>query len=418
MNFKHFPNPSELEKELISKFPTGKFAGKKKRPERGDDTKVVRASLLRALVLDQIEGITADPKGLRLAGAFITEELELDDSFIRIPLWFSDCLFEKSASLIDANVPALYLPGCDLPHLNAERLRCKGDVQLTSSFLARDGVNFRGAEISGQLNCNKGTFRSTRGRALNCDAARIGGDVFLRNEFVAKGEVNFVRARIEGNLRFEKAKLKGAVSLEAARIGEGLFFREVTGQVSTLNLTDASAGVLRDDKKSWQDAVRSYRLQGFRYDRVDSDMRVRERIEWLETKHDAPLPGFEKHEDPRTQFAPQPYTWLASVLQKEGRRQGAVEVRFEREARLAQVAYDRVRHESPVEPWHDLRLALAAIRFGASKLSRLVFGYGYKPIRAFWTVAGIVTATALLYAQVYATGQMAPNSDVVLTSAD
>ncbi|MEO1797612.1 MAG: hypothetical protein AAFR53_11435, partial [Pseudomonadota bacterium] len=82
------------------------------------------------------------------------------------------------------------------------------------------------------------------------------------------------------------------------------------------------------------------------------------------------------------------------------------------------VAYDRVRHERPVEPWHDVRLALAASRFGVSKLSRLVFGYGYKPIRALWTVAGIVALTALLYAQVYATGQMAPNSDVVLTSAD
>ncbi|MEO0699961.1 MAG: hypothetical protein AAFY81_09655, partial [Pseudomonadota bacterium] len=449
--------------------------------------KVVRASLLRALLLDHIEGITADPKGLQLAGARITEQLDLEACNVPVSIGLFSCLFAEDVVLVDTNIAALYLSGSHLQQIDAERLLCHGPVHLRSGFQVANGANFRrarisgalecdggifnntdgialdchatrigadvflregftsegevnlvGAEIIGQLDCTDGAFKSTKGFALNCDAARIGADVFLCNEFLSAGEVilrraaitgqlnctggtflnadgcalncdavqigadvflrdgfsaegivDFERARVEGNLQIGRAQLTGAVGIAAARIGEGLFLRELGGEVSMMDLKDTSAGVLRDDRESWKH-VDSYRLQGFRYDRVDSNMRVHERIAWLEGKDDAPLPGHEARNDPPRQFAPQPYTWLASVLQKEGRRQGAVEVRFEREARLAQVAYDRVRHERPVEPWHDLRLALAAIRFGASKLSRLVFGYGYKPIRALWTVADAI----------------------------
>jgi hypothetical protein len=51
-------------------------------------------------------------------------------------------------------------------------------------------------------------------------------------------------------------------------------------------------------------------------------------------------------------------------------------------------------------------------------LFRWMFGYGHAPARVFWWIGGLVALTALLFGHIYDMGQMAPNSAVILTSAD
>ena len=48
-------------------------------------------------------------------------------------------------------------------------------------------------------------------------------------------------------------------------------------------------------------------LSSFRYDRIESEMDVAERLEWL-AKHDNSVPH----------FTPQPYVQLANVLRQNG----------------------------------------------------------------------------------------------------
>jgi len=49
---------------------------------------------------------------------------------------------------------------------------------------------------------------------------------------------------------------------------------------------------------------------------------------------------------------------------------------------------------------------------------RLMFGYGHRPARVFLALVPFWCGVAALYGYIYSVGQMAPNSDVVLTSAD
>jgi hypothetical protein len=49
---------------------------------------------------------------------------------------------------------------------------------------------------------------------------------------------------------------------------------------------------------------------------------------------------------------------------------------------------------------------------------RLVFGYSHMPALALIWIGAIWLLASVLYGSVFAAGQMAPNSDVILTSAD
>ena len=60
----------------------------------------------------------------------------------------------------------------------------------------------------------------------------------------------------------------------------------------------------------------------------------------------------------------------------------------------------------------------AEIAYGLSSLFRWVFGYGHLPALVLWFVGGLWLFSVLLYSGVFLSGQMAPNSAVVLTSAE
>jgi hypothetical protein len=144
----------------------------------------------------------------------------------------------------------------------------------------------------------------------------VGADVFLRDGFQATGNLNLRRARITGNLQIIKAEINGLVDLQSGRVDEGFFWKNISGDVTTLDLTETSVGVLRDDLESW-DAVKRSRLKEFRSDGIDSDIRVRYRIEHL-----APT------KDQVATFDPQPHTQLAKTLSTHGQPVGAARVRF------------------------------------------------------------------------------------------
>ncbi|MDG1408072.1 MAG: hypothetical protein P8Q50_09655 [Octadecabacter sp.] len=311
-----FKNLSPLEEELLQKAPIGQMIGQMVLPEEEDASKRVRADLLHALLLGEIDDVPLHPKGARLRAAWIDGDLDFEGCEFSRPVKLFTCRFSGEVVFLDAHVPSLYLSGSDVANLILHRLRSDGDVHLRQGFRAQAGVNLGGAQITGSLTCDGGHFENVEGRALHCNGMTVGADVFLRDGFQATGNLNLRRARITGNLQIIKAEINGLVDLQSGRVDEGFFWKNISGDVTTLDLTDTSVGVLRDDLESW-DAVKRSRLKGFRYDGIDSDIRVRYQIEHL-----APT------KDQVATFDPQPHTQLAKTLSTHGQPVGAARVRF------------------------------------------------------------------------------------------
>jgi hypothetical protein len=311
-----FKNLSPLEEELLQKAPTGQMIGQMVLPDEEDASNRVRADLLHALLLGEIDDVPLHPKGVRLRGAWIDGDLASEGCEFSRPVKLFTCRFSGEVVFLDAHVLALYLSGSDVANLILHRLRSDGDVHLRQGFRAQAGVNLGGAQITGSLTCDGGHFENVEGRALHCNGMTVGADVFLRDGLQATGNLNLRRARITGNLQIIKAEINGLVDLQSGRVDEGFFWKNISGDVTTLDLTETSVGVLRDDLESW-DAVKRSRLKEFRSDGIDSDIRVRYRIEHL-----APT------KDQVATFDPQPHTQLAKTLSTHGQPVGAARVRF------------------------------------------------------------------------------------------
>ncbi|MDU8911751.1 hypothetical protein [Aestuariicoccus sp. MJ-SS9] len=108
---------------------------------------------------------------------------------------------------------------------------------------------------------------------------------------------------------------------------------------------------------------------------------------------------------------------MAKVLRDSGAPQGAARVLTERDRRVLRATYDRRKAAM------DGTLATGWPSFTASLRHRLVdapfgwvFGYGHRPARALLWVVGIVLINWWLYFHTYENHQMAPDSDIVLTS--
>jgi hypothetical protein len=182
------------------------------------------------------------------------------------------------------------------------------------------------------------------------DGANVKGGLFLRDGFHAKGEVRLLGAQIAGDLDCSSGKF-GSIRVQRATVAGGLFWRGVeTAETTTLDLTNASAGSLIDDEKSWPAKGKLF-LDGFVYGHIsgDSPRDAETRLRWLE------------RQDP---FTPKPYRQLAKVLREAGDDSGARKVLFEMERR---------RRGAEDRSWYTWLWGCVL---------RLTVGYGVYPLRA------------------------------------
>ena len=152
-------------------------------------------------------------------------------------------------------------------------------------------------------------------------------DVFLRTGFEARCWVDLKRAEIAGNLQMSAATLNTGLDAKGMRVRAGFIWKDVTGDGIEVDLIGAHVGTLVDSPGSWQ-SVKMLRLSSFRYDRIESDMDVQERLDWL-AKHDATA----------RRFTPQPYVQLANVLRRQGFTGDAARVLVRREDKKRRQEY-------------------------------------------------------------------------------
>jgi hypothetical protein len=188
--------------------------------------RVVAAALLADLLTSP--GSSAPPKALRLAGARIVGVLDLEAATLICPLLLCDCSFEQHVNLVEAQAPAVRLPGCHLPVLYAAQLKTRGNVELGNGFTAR-GVDLSGAHIGGNLTFSgdddgpAAHLSNPGGHALFAQGLTVDGNMWCRAGFTADGEVDLMGARIGAELSFSGSNLTnpGGIALQAQGVEVG-----------------------------------------------------------------------------------------------------------------------------------------------------------------------------------------------------
>lgn len=171
--------------------------------------RTVRAELLVELLTGQRKPPGApQARMLKLSGARITGTLDLEAATLACPLRLQDCYLEQPIRLREARAPAVRLPGCHLPGLEAGDLETHGILALNDGFTAHGEVNLVGARIGGQLYGDGAVLINPRGRALFADWLTANQGVHC-HRLLARGEVRLPGARISGTVEFDAADLTG-----------------------------------------------------------------------------------------------------------------------------------------------------------------------------------------------------------------
>ena len=492
--------PTKAEKTVLAHAKAGTVAPISPfgvRPQEPSPITRIRAGLIRFLMLGGDDAYPIHPRGVLIQGAWIAGKLDMEACETQLDLKLWACHFDTAPDFDDAHVGGLYMPGCHLPGMRGQRMRLEENLHLRAlprdkseplPFVATGSVDIAGAWIAGPLDCSGGRFYGAKGAALRGEAMTVGADVFLRNSFHATGkvilsraaitgqfscvggrfdgageaamdgdamsvgadvflsdgfhatgEVNLIRAKIIGNLRATDAQIEGVFDLGSARVGEGLFFKNVLGvgfdgpwlmgkspsspSVDTsrlvVDLTEAEAGVLADDASSWGQ-VQALRLSGFRFRSVQSRMTAAERAKLLKRSHQDELAvtasGKRHFRGKPNDFDPRAYGELARAYLRQGERKAAALVLEAREDRSRDAELRRAQAEEM--PGGGLAVLGARLRWIAMWVFKALFGYGHRPARIFWTLIPLWVLLAWFFDTVFDKGQFAPNSDSILTSAE
>lgn len=417
-------------------------------PDVEDDTRRVRAELIRYLLLGGPDAPRMHEKGLRLAGAWVVGALDLEGCRVPRDIGLLDCRFESTPVLLSAIIDTLSFDGSDLPGLIADRLDARGDLLFRAATIhgpiqlrgarvggdlvfdgatldsprghvlraerisVRGGALFRGASVRGGIAVPGGriggdldligmTIESTDAPAIKADSTQIDGDVTLRLATVA-GAVSIVTSRIGGDIDLTGATIRAldpvAIDLGRTSVAGAFFLRDGAKVTGTLSLNGATLGAIVDEPASWP-ARGDLRLNRCLYGAfLDSVVSARERLDWLARQ----TPG-RWGED----FWPQPYEQLAVVLGEMGHDEDKRRVLIEKE-KLARRAR-RNRAGSPV-----MRLILR-VRDG---LMAVTIGYGRMPLLVLLWIVLLWGAGAGLYAHLDRESAMRPNSPVILRSPE
>lgn len=441
---------TRAEQVLVAELASGVFdrLGEGVPAADAGEERLVRAELLRFLLVGGEGAPRLHEKGLRLSGALIRGSLDLEGCRIPRDVALSDCRFEDALVLRSAVIDMLFLDGSVLPALLADNLE------------ARCGVSLRGTEVEGPVR-----FRGARlGAAMICDGARFSrpGDAAFDGEGLeARGGVTFRAARVEGILRVAGSRIGGALDLSGAALaneggdaldavnatvdgdlklrriavrgrtllsgirlegdadlGGGQFeapgdgavefggaivrgafmLREGARVEGLLNLSGTTVDTLVDAAESWP-AQGDLALNRFLYNAFligPSD--ARSRLDWLARQEPARW-----GED----FWPQPYERLAQVFTDMGHGEDAIRVlvakeRLQRRARRAR-ARSRVGH---------------AVLWAKDALLKVTVGYGRRPLLAFIWLALFWASGGALFFAVEEREAIRPNVPVVLRSPE
>jgi hypothetical protein len=222
-------------------------------PEKGTEwgpERTVRAEVIADLLIGNGEAASVPVKGVRIQGARITGELNLEASTLRCPLALLDCSFASAINLSEATAVSVRLSGSHVPTLDARQLRTRGDLRLDEGFGVSGGVELLGAHIGGQLSCTGGQFSNPNGPAFSARGLTVELDMFCGEGFSASGEVRLLGAHIRGNLSSRGGQFSNpngpALTADRLTVDGSMFCRDGFAATGEVSLQDAHIGSVLD----------------------------------------------------------------------------------------------------------------------------------------------------------------------------
>jgi hypothetical protein len=328
----------------------------------------VRAGLLRWLYTDPEVSRLVDPSGLGIAGASITGTLDLSYVKADTPITLVRCYMPDGIDLTFAHLQSLEVRSSATGPISADLSELAGDLSVRFGTSGRLSL-FR-SRIGGNLDCTGSTFLSGGHETVNAVESTIAGDAVFHDGFTTDGVVDFRLARLGQSLSFHSAVFSGTaetgLNAERAVIGGTLYWVAIQHTPRTqLDLENTKADALWDDEASWP-APGMLTIDGFVYNEfaggpADADARLR----WLKLQS----PG----------YRPQPYRQVATVLRTSGRETGATDVLIAKEEVLRREA------------------GLGRMERAWNRMLDVTIGYGYRPLRALWWMAGFVVVGTVLF---------------------
>ncbi|MEV4438749.1 hypothetical protein AB0K09_06950 [Streptomyces sp. NPDC049577] len=257
-------------------------------PER-----TIRASIIKEIALGEAP---VDPCIIRIRGARITEELNLEAARAVCPLDFEGCYFDHEINLEQLEAPAIYMQKCNIPGgIRADQLHTHHNFYLNGSSIGaplllrsakidgqlamknaklgpgaplragsitisqgayfqaikvEDKVHLAGARITAKFDMRGATLtKSQDGRALHAPRIQVSGNVLLSNDFRAEGTVDFTNATVTGDVRcsggtFVKPAFgetrERCLDLARARIQQHVYLNNGFNATGTVHLADAT----------------------------------------------------------------------------------------------------------------------------------------------------------------------------------
>jgi hypothetical protein len=417
-------------------------------PGPGDAARRIRADLLRLLLLGGADLPPMHTRGLRLIGALIVGQLDLQNARIGSDVQLIDCRFDEPVVLQSAAIDSLFLDGSSFPGLAGRRLEARGNLYIRRTMITH-AVDLRGARIGGEMvldgssiaapddialelsyvvtrgdltlrSCAidgrlkawgisvagdmiflNATIACPGGMALSGNAARIGGDLDLRASHIT-GSTAFVGGRFATDVLLDGARFEApgaiAVDLNRATIGGALFLRRGAEVIGALSLNGARVGALVDETASWPKPG-DLLLNRFVYDGfLASPVDARSRLRWLALQ-DPPRWG----ED----FWPQPYEQLGAILSAMGHQDDARAVLFRKEQLQRRARRRRAKS----------RLTRYVLRLKDGALAATV-GYGLYPLTSFVWLFGFWLAGVGFLSLASSRDELRPNAAVMLRSPE
>lgn len=395
--------------ELKEELPVGEFTPKTKTKDV-----LIRAPLLRYMILGSCADFPKEAVGVEIKGAWISGPLNLEFGHADGMIALNDCHVADKLEMSHLSVAILDLSGSRITKgLCAESAEIKGHL-LLRHISATEEVRVFDAKISGQLNCDNAaiTDRNEGKSALNAETAEIEGSVLLSN-LNATGEVRFAGAVIGGVLNCEGSSFKNpngtALHLQRATVKLSFFWRCIQEFSGNAILSSAHVSDLVDDTQSWLKCDQ-LALVGLSYDVLQGTSSVTQRLDWL--KKGAQRQG---------NFHPQPYEQLAKVLRGSGYWDEAAQImvakeRAQRDARR-QREYDRQEAAALSALTGNLKRDVKAwVTKALDFIREKVAGYGHLPRNAIGQLFFLVGIASLLAFATWRAGDFAPNSGVILLS--
>ncbi|WP_250031247.1 pentapeptide repeat-containing protein [Paractinoplanes maris] len=398
---------SETEQAVRKAFRTGRRLDLTRATDR-----VVRAGVLRFLLLGGFPAEGGQLPALRLTGAHVTGQIQLAYAEVQAVISLRDCRFDQRIDLYGAHLQVVTLHGCSFPGILASNAtfagslrlvncRCAGNLQLAGSTIANalfldettltppadenagpafDGTRLRvgadvvalsgfrcvgefrltNAEISGSLRWSGATLEHPDGVALSAADLRVGAIANLCDGFVADGSVALPYAQITSRLCFENAVLRGSgeMSVDLRHVqSRELVLLPAVAPPGAVDLRHARVGLLRDSPSTW---ARELRLDGLTYEALSDGG---DRLDWL--RRDS------------GEFRPQTYSQLAAAYRGAGRDDDAREV---------QLAGERHRRRTLRRPGRIWGL-----------IQDYTVGYGYRPTRAVVWLAALLALGTIVF---------------------